>query len=85
MAAVTSRENTLLRVVRISASRAGKSRTSLLGTCTAVCDEILKDFVAPKHLSYLQSEKQTQTALQINFHPNLEGFLSKLHLLSALK
>ena len=55
-------ENARMRAVRISASRAGKSRTALLGTRTAPCDAILGDFVAFKHPSNLQPEKQMQTA-----------------------
>ena len=47
-----------MRAVRISASRAGKSRTALLGTRTAACDAILVDLVAFKHPSNLQPEKQ---------------------------
>ena len=39
-------ENARMRAVRISAGRAGKSRTALLGTRTAPCDAILEDFVA---------------------------------------
>ena len=39
-------ENPRMRAVRISASRAGKSRAALLGTRTAPCDAILGDFVA---------------------------------------
>ena len=39
-------ENARMRVVRISASRAGKSRTPLLGTQTAQRDAILENFVA---------------------------------------
>ena len=54
-------ENARLRAVRISASRAGKSRTALPGTRTAPCDAILGDFVAFKHPSNLQPEKQMQT------------------------
>ena len=38
-----------MRAVRISASRAGKSRTALQGTRTDPCDAILGDFVAFKH------------------------------------
>ena len=54
-------ENPRVRAVRISASRVGKSRTALLGTRTAPCDTILGDFVAFKHPSNLQPEKQMQT------------------------
>ena len=50
-----------MTAVRMSASRAGKSGTALLGTRTAPCDAILEDFVAFKHLSYLQAEKEMQT------------------------
>ena len=39
-------ENARMRAVRISASRAGKSRTALLGTHTAHRDAFLEDFVA---------------------------------------
>ena len=46
------------RDFRETVPRAGKSRTALLGTRTARCDEILGDFVAFKHPSNLQSEKQ---------------------------
>ena len=38
-----------------------KSRTALLGARTAPCHAILKDFVALKHPSYLQPEKQMET------------------------
>ena len=55
-------ENPRMIAVRISASRAGKSRTALLGTRTAPCDAILEDFVVFKHPSNLQTEKQTQIA-----------------------
>ena len=41
--------------------KAAKRRTALLGTLTAPCDAILEDFVAFKHPSYLQPEKQMQT------------------------
>ena len=54
-------ENPRMRAVRISASRAGKSRTALLGTRTAPCNASLGDFVAFKHPSNLQLEKQMQT------------------------
>ena len=54
-------ENARMRAVRISASRAGKSRTALLGTGTGPCDAILGDFVSFKHPSNLQPEKQMQT------------------------
>ena len=54
-----------MRAVRISASRAGKSRTTLLGTRTAPCDAILEDFVAFKNPSYLQPEKQMANASNI--------------------
>ena len=53
-----------MRAVRISASRAGKSRTALLGTRTAPYDAVLEDFVAFKHplqVNYLQPEKKMQT------------------------
>ena len=51
-----------MRAVRISASRAGKSRTALLETGTATCDAVfLADFFTFKHPSYLQQEKQMQT------------------------
>ena len=50
-----------MRAVRIRASRAGKSRTALLGTRTDPCDAILGDFVAFKHPSNLQPENQMQT------------------------
>ena len=50
-----------MRVVRISASRARKSREALPGTHTAPCDAILGDFVAFKHPINLQPEKQMQT------------------------
>ena len=50
-----------MKAVRISASRAGKSRTTQLATLTAPCDAILDDFVAFKHPSYLQLEEQMQT------------------------
>ena len=58
-----------MRAVRISASRAGKSPTALLGRQTAERDAILEDFVAFKHSSYryLQAEKQVQTTYSINF------------------
>ena len=52
--------NPRTRAVRISAIRAGKSRTALLGTRTVPCDAISGDFVAFKHPSYLQPEKQIQ-------------------------
>ena len=55
------RVNPRMRAVRISASRAGKSRTALLGTRTAPCDVILGDFVAFNHPSKLQPEKEMQT------------------------
>ena len=51
-----------MRAVRTSASRTGKSHTALLGTRTDPCDAILGDFVAFKHPSNLQPEKQMQTA-----------------------
>ena len=52
-------ENSRMRAVRISASRAGKSRTALLRTGTAPRDAIIGDFVAFKHdPSNLQPEKQ---------------------------
>ena len=60
-------ENPRMRAVRISASRAGKSRTALLGTCTSPRDAILGVFVAFKHPSNLQLEKQMQTTYYINF------------------
>ena len=50
-----------ISVLRIRASRARKCRTALLGTRTAPYDVILEDFVAFKHPSYLQPEKQIQT------------------------
>ena len=73
-----------MRAVRISSNRVRKSRTALLGTRTAPCDEILEDFVAFKQPSYLQTEKQMQKAYQINFLCNFFLIiLSKLHILSA--
>ena len=57
-------ENPRMRAVRISASRAGKSRTVLLRTRTVPCDAILGDFVAFKYPSYLQPEKQMETTLR---------------------
>ena len=44
-------------------ARAGpeKNRTALLATRTAPCDAILEDFVAFKHPSHLQPEKQVET------------------------
>ena len=54
-------ENASKRAVSISASRAGKSLTALLGTRTDPCDAILGVFVAFKHPSNLQPEKQMQT------------------------
>ena len=54
-------ENPCMRAVRISASTAGKSRMALLGTRTAPCDAILRNFVPFKHPSNLQPEKQMQT------------------------
>ena len=51
-------ENPRMRAVRISASRAGKSRTALLGTRTALCNAILGVFVA---------FKQMQTTYWVNF------------------
>ena len=71
-----------MRAVRISARRAGKSRTALLGTHTAPCDAILEEFVAFKHPSYLKPEKQMPTTCEVNFLCKLL-ILSKLHLLSA--
>ena len=56
-----------MRAVRISASRAVKSRAALLGTRTAPCDVILGVFVAFKHPSNLKPEKQIQTTYLINF------------------
>ena len=56
-----------MKAVRFSASRAGKSRTALLGTHTTPCDAILEDFVAFKHSRYLKPEKQMQTTYSINF------------------
>ena len=53
-------EYSRMRAVRISASRAGKSRTALLRTGTAPRDAIIGDFVAFKHPSNLQPEKQLQ-------------------------
>ena len=73
-----------MRAVRIGASRAGKSRTALLGTRTAPYDGVLEDFVAFKHPSYLLPAKKMQTTYQINFLCKfLSLILSKLHLLSA--
>ena len=54
-------ENACIRAVCISARRAGKSRTAQLGTRTAPCDAVLRDFVAFKYPSDLQPEKQMQT------------------------
>ena len=54
-------ENPRMRGVRISASRAGKSRTALLETRTAPYDAVLEDFVAFKHPSYLLPAKKMQT------------------------
>lgn len=51
----------------ISASKAEKRRTALLATRTVPCDAILEDFVAFKHPSYLQPEKQMKTTYQSNF------------------
>ena len=53
-------ENPRVRALRISARRAGKSRSALLGTPTAPRDAILGDFVAFKYSSNLQPEKQLQ-------------------------
>ena len=73
-----------MRAVRICASRAGKSRTALLGTRTALCDAILEDFVAFTHPSYLEPEKQMQTTYLINcLCKFLLVILSKLQILSA--
>ena len=54
-------KNACMRAVHISARRAGKSGTALLGTRTAPCDAILGQVVAFKHPSNLQLEKQMQT------------------------
>ena len=51
-----------MKAVCISAGRAGKGPTALLATRTAPCNAILEDFVAFKHLSYLQPEKQFMQA-----------------------
>ena len=59
--AVAVRKNHRMRAVRLSASRAEKDPTALLGTRTAPCDAISQDFVSFKHPSYLQPEKQMQT------------------------
>ena len=70
--------------VRMSESRAGKSLTALLGTRTAPCDAILEDFVACKHSSYLQPQKQMQTTYEINcLSKFLLLILSNLQILSA--
>ena len=70
---------------KISAWGAYASCRGLLGTRTAPCDAILRDFIALKHPSYLQPEKQMQTTTyEINFLCKfLLLILSKLHLLSA--
>ena len=64
-----------MRALRINANRAGKSRAALLGTRTVPCDAILGDFVAFKHSSYLQPEKQIQTTLRYVFLCKLSFFI----------
>ena len=60
-----------MRAVHISVSRAGKSRTALLGTHTAPCDAILAGSVAFKHPSNLEPEKQKFP----KFYPGLNTIL----------
>lgn len=63
-----------LRAVRISASRAEKSRTALLGTRTASSNTILEDFVASYYVSLFYNQKANTNNISDQFYVQISRF-----------